>query len=64
MVDFKKHRKLWNEVLYGSYGESVAAANKLNNLGEISEKTLQVFILATGIAANEKTKSKGRRNHR
>ncbi len=43
MVDFKKHRELWNEVLYGSYEESVAAANKLNNLGEISEKTLQSF---------------------
>ncbi len=64
MVDFKKHRELWNEVLYGSHEESVAAANKLNNLGKISERTLQVFILAAGIAANEKTKSKGRRNHR
>lgn len=63
MADFEKHRELWNEVLYGSPEESVAAANKLNNLGEISEKTLQVFILATGMAVNEKTKLKGRRRH-
>lgn len=64
MADFEKHRELWNEVLYGSPKESVTAASKLNDLGEMSEKTLQIFILATGIAVNEKPKSKGRRKRR
>ena len=55
-MDLKNHRNLWNDVLYGTPTASLAAASKLYNLGEMSEKTFQVLVLA---AAIESTDTKG-----
>ena len=55
-VDLKKHRNLWNDVLYGTPTASLAAASKLYDLGEMSKKTFQVLVLA---AAIESTDTKG-----
>lgn len=53
MADFNKHKDLWNDVVYGTPTASLAAASKLNQLGEMSEKTFQVFVLASLIAGAE-----------
>ncbi len=53
-VDLKKHKDLWNDVLYGTPAASLAAAGKLHELGEMGEKTLQVFMLASAIASTKR----------
>lgn len=54
MADLNRHKDLWNDVLYGTPTASLAAASKLNQLGEMSDKTFQVFVLASAIAVSEK----------
>lgn len=54
MVDLMKYKELWNDVLYGTPNVSLAAASKLNQLGEMSDNTFQVFILASIISTSEK----------
>lgn len=54
MVDLMKYKELWNDVLYGIPNVSLAAASKLNQLGEMSDNTFQVFILASIISTSEK----------
>lgn len=54
MADLNQHKDLWNDVLYGTPTASLAAASKLNKLGEMSDKTFQVFVLASAIASAEK----------
>lgn len=54
MADLKKHKNLWNDVVYGTPTVSMAAASKLNQLGEMSDKTFQIFVLASAIAFSEK----------
>ncbi len=53
-MDLKKHKDLWNDVLYGTPTASLAAASKLHELGEMSEKTFQVFVLASAMAIKER----------
>jgi hypothetical protein len=53
-VDLKKHRNLWNDVIYGTPMASLAAASKLYDLGEMSKKTFQVLVLAAGIESTDK----------
>lgn len=47
-------KKLWNDVIYGTPISSLAAASKLNQLGEMSDKTYQTFVLASAFAASER----------
>ena len=54
VADLKKHKNLWNDVVYGTPTVSMAAASKLNQLGEMSDKTFQIFVLASAIAFSEK----------
>ena len=53
-MDLKKHRTLWNDVLYGTPTASLAAVSKLYDLGEMSKKTFQVLVLATAIEFTDK----------
>lgn len=53
-MDFEKHRALWNTVVSGAPTDAVAAAGKLYELGEMSEKTFKLFVLATARAATER----------
>lgn len=53
-MDLKKYRGLWNDVLYGTPTESLTAASKLNQLGEMSDKTFQIFMLASAYAIRDK----------
>lgn len=53
-MDLNRHKDLWNDVVYGTQTASLAAASKLNKLGEMSDKTFQIFVLASAIAATEK----------
>ncbi len=54
MADLKKHKDLWNDVLYGTPTGSLTAASKLYELGEMSTKTFQVFVLASTMAIKKK----------
>lgn len=54
MADLKKHKNLWNDVLYGTPTASLMATSKLNELGEMSDKTFPVFVLASAIASVER----------
>ena len=53
-MDSTKHRDLWNTVVSGTPKDAVVAASKLYELGEMSEKTFKIFVLATAMAATEK----------
>lgn len=53
-MNLDKNKDLWNDVLYGTPTTSLAAASKLNKLGEMSERTFQIFVLASVIASTEK----------
>lgn len=47
-------KKLWNDVVNGTPTSSLAAASKLNQLGEMSDKTYKIFVIASAIAASER----------
>lgn len=47
-------KKLWNDVVNGTPTSSLAAASKFNQLGEMSDKTYQTFVIASAIAASER----------
>ena len=53
-MDLNQNRGLWNDVLYGTPTASLAAASKLYNLGEMSEKTFQGLVLAVAIESADK----------
>ena len=53
-MDLNQNRGLWNDVLYGTPTASLAAASKLYNLGEMTEKTFQVLVLAVAIESADK----------
>lgn len=54
VADLNQHKDLWNDVVYGTPTVSLAAASKLNKLGEMSDKTYQIFVLASVITSTEK----------
>lgn len=47
-------KKLWNDVVNGTPTSSLVAASKLNQLGEMSDKTYKTFVIASAIAASER----------
>lgn len=57
-MDLKNHRNLWNDVLYGTPTASLAASNKLYDLGEMSKKTFQVLVFATVIKSTDEKSAK------
>ena len=54
VADLNQHKDLWNDVVYGTPTASLTAASKLNKLGEMSDKTFQIFVLASAIESTEK----------
>lgn len=62
VADLNQHKDLWNAVIYGNLTESLAAASKLNRLGEMSDKTFQIFVLASVVVSTEKKGGKRKWN--
>lgn len=53
-MDSTKHRNLWNTVVSGTPEDAVVAAGKLYELGEMSEKTFKIFVLANAMVSTER----------
>lgn len=59
-----KHRDLWNEVLYGTPSNALAAASSLHKLGEMSDFVFQSIFLTVCYQNKEQKAAKKRRKRK